>query len=92
MKVDFYTKAILTLIAIFLGVLSLRPIIEPEGAFAGASDKFGNLAFASYEDHVLFFDRKTGDVFNYFIGRSIKPYFGRIVELGEPLVKPKKKK
>jgi hypothetical protein len=62
MRIDLYTKAVLTVVAIFLGVIALRPYVSPEvvqaqGAFSGVQmSGFG-------PGYVGFFDSKTGQVF-----------------------------
>jgi hypothetical protein len=37
MRLDRYIKAVLSLIALFLGVIALRPVVSPPPALAGAS-------------------------------------------------------
>lgn len=34
MRIDVYTKTILTPIALFVGVFTVKPIIQPQAAFA----------------------------------------------------------
>ena len=38
MRSDLYTKCVLTIIAVFLGILALRPLVRPARASAQSSD------------------------------------------------------
>ena len=38
MRIDLYTKTILTLIALLLAVFTLRPILQPQAAMAQGAD------------------------------------------------------
>ena len=63
MRIDLYTKTILTLIALFLAVFSLKPILQPqsvkvEGGFAG-------IQFSNSGGNHAFFNANTGDVWEY---------------------------
>ena len=61
MKPDLYTKALLTVIAIMLSVIALRPMVSPE-ATAQAQGSFAGLIPAG---PYAFFDTRTGDLWDY---------------------------
>ena len=84
MRNDIYTKAVLTVIAIMLSVIALRPIVRPETSvqaqgFAGASPVGGSCC--------SFFDGRTGDVWIY--DSYAKPSHYRMSKLGAPLTEVK---
>src|SRR5580704_16347895 len=59
MRVDLYTKVILTLIALLLAVFTLKPILEPQAALA---DGFAGIQFSYSGGNHAFFNTSTGDV------------------------------
>jgi len=66
MRVDLYTKTILTLIALFLGVVAVRPILQPQVAMAGGNTaqegSFGGIQFSYSAGEPAFFDPRSGEV------------------------------
>ena len=63
MRIDLYTKTILTIIALFLAMTVLKPIFQPQPAMA--EGKYAAIQFSySGGDHA-FFDTRSGDVWEY---------------------------
>jgi len=70
MRIDWYTKGVLTVIAALLAVIALRPYVGPEvvqaqGAFAGV--QFAEYSNGSYG----FFDARTGEIWGCGGGGTI---------------------
>ncbi len=83
MRIDWYTKGVLTVIAVLLGVIALRPYVSPDavhaqGSFAGVQYSGPNIS--------SFFDTKSGEVFEYSwngAGSSVVNKY-RLTKLGAP--------
>lgn len=93
MKLDAFVKVTLVIIAVFLGIIVLRPFFEIGSASANPSRKFDYVQF-SYRHidpiGIAFFDTITGDIWGYRIDSPGKLYHvGRLVELGKPLQEQK---
>jgi hypothetical protein len=64
MRIDWYTKGVLTVIAVLLAVIALRPYVSPgavahaQGSLAGVQIWYGDVASPK------FFDARTGDVWD----------------------------
>lgn len=85
MRIDWYTKGVLTVIAVLLGVIAVRPYVIPD-AVAHAQGSFAGVQF-NYAGGANFFDSRSGEVFAYSVlGLEHK---WRLTKLGEPLVKEK---
>ena len=82
MKIDLYTKAVLTGIAVLLTALALRPgtVVQAQGSFTGVQ-------FAVTPVGYSFFDSRTGEVWEYN-GTALHTTY-RVPKLGQPLVKDK---
>lgn len=84
MKIDVYTKAVLTVLAILLGVIALRPLVSPE-VTANAQGGFAGVQYANME----FFDARSGQVYSYNPnGTLLRQY--KVARLGDPLVVEKR--
>ena len=87
MRIDWYTKGVLTVIAVLLAVIALRPYVSPgavahaQGSLAGVQIWYGDVASPK------FFDARTGDVWGYSTGKLESKY--RLTGVGAPLVKEK---
>jgi hypothetical protein len=87
MRIDWYTKGVLTVIAVLLGVIALRPYVSPDavahaqGSLSGVQVWYGDVASPK------FFDPRTGDVWGYSTGKPESRY--RLTGVGAPLVKEK---
>ena len=63
MRIDVYTKTVLTLIALLLSVVALRPVLQPQAAQAAGS--FAGVQFSYSGGNHAFFNVNTGDVWEY---------------------------
>lgn len=84
MRIELYTKTILTVIALLLAVIALRPIIQPQPVMAQ-----GNLTGVQFSvgiGELYAVDTRTGDVWAYKIDRGNVFEHAKIIKLGEPLV------
>ena len=88
MRIDLYTKAVLTVIAVFLAVIALKLIVQPqpvaaEGAFSGVQINFDE------NGGMEFFDTRTGDIWRYGSYGSSQPVWNhlKLTQLGGPLQK-----
>ena len=86
MRIDWYTKGVLTVVAVLLAVIAFRPYVSPDtvvqaqGPFTGVQFTGGPSGYYS------FFDTRTGDVYSYFANGD--PHF-RLTKLDAPPVKMK---
>ncbi len=63
MRIDLYTKMILTLIALLLAVIALNPIFQPQSAMAQGN--YSAIQFSYSGGNHAFFDTRSGDVWEY---------------------------
>jgi hypothetical protein len=95
MKTDLYTKAVLTVIAFLLLLTACDRYINPPAAVR-AEGPFAGVFYSGPNAH-SFFDTRTGDLWGYypasrsaFDNKKIYPatwhYFGKVTQLGQPLV------
>src|ERR1035441_2424126 len=63
MRIDLYTKTILTLIALLLAVFTLQPIFHPQAVMAQGN--FSGIQFSYSGGNHAFFNGNTGDVWEY---------------------------
>jgi hypothetical protein len=80
MRIDLYTKTILTLIALLLAVIVLKPIFQPQDAMAAGN--FASLQFSYSGGNHAFFDARSGDVWEYGDNGHFKQHY-KIHELGK---------
>jgi FlaG/FlaF family flagellin (archaellin) len=83
MKIDTCTKAILTVIAVMLTVIALRPLVSPESASAQAG-AFTGIQYSHAQGDYTFFDSRTGDIWVYVADGTILT--SRVTKLGAPLL------
>ena len=84
MRIDVYTKAVLTAIAVMLAVIALQPFIHPQ-IIARAEGSFAGLEFIGD----AFFDTRTGDVWWYNTDSGAVSDHFRMIKPGQALVRPK---
>ena len=60
MRIDWYTKGVLTVIAGMLGVIALRPYVSPDAVQAQ-----GSFAGVQFSSGPVFFDSRSGEMFIY---------------------------
>jgi len=80
MRIDLYTKTILTLIALLLAVFVLKPILQPQAAMAEGS--FAGIQFSFSGGNHAFFDTRSGDVWEYGDHGNFHQHY-KIRELGK---------
>jgi hypothetical protein len=85
MKPDLYTKAVLTVIAFMLVMMSCRQYISPSTTVQ-AEGKFADLQFAGPSE-VSFFDTRTGEVWIYHPESGKLLLSWKVTKLGSPLTK-----
>ena len=64
MRIDWYTKGLLTVIAVLLGVIAIRPYVSPD-AVAHAQGSFAGVHSGPARQQPRFFDTRTGDIWGY---------------------------
>jgi hypothetical protein len=88
MKNDLYTKAVLTVIAVSLVVIALKPIIHPEIASAQTGAFSGVQMSAAFSQgtglYFMFFDPKTGRMWRYRENDPAVFSGHQLTKLGEP--------
>ena len=88
MKPDFYTKAVLTVIAIALSVIACKPLINPDTTASAQSGAFPGVQFSGSVQGVFYlFDSRTGDVWLYGgtdDGLTMRKYHYKVSALGGP--------
>ena len=91
MRIDPYTKAVLTVIALLLAVIAFKEYINPDST-AHAQGAFAGVQYSGPIQS--FFDTRTGEVYEYrgdgglASGSQLTRQY-RLVKLGQPLVKEK---
>ena len=85
MRIDWYAKGVLTVIAILLGVIALRLYVSPD-AVAHAQTTFASVEYGggAVNGSAEFFDTRTGEILIYFRGKLSRRL--RLTKLGEPLL------
>ncbi len=92
MRIDLYTKIILTLIVLLLALIALKPIFQPQLAIAQGS--LDGVQFCAIEGGLYAADTRTGDIWVYVTGPA-DPLNGQVVDhyrlaqLGRPLIRIK---
>jgi hypothetical protein len=80
MRIDLYTKTILTIIALFLAVFTLKPLLQPPAALADGN--FGHIQFSYSGGNHAFFDTRSGDVWEYGENGHFRQHY-RVHEFGK---------
>jgi hypothetical protein len=84
MRIDLYTKAVLTIIAIALAVIASNQIVSPR--VASAQGTFAGLQFTGGGGWSYFFDSRTGEIWSYSIGDGKMQAKRRLTKIGQPMV------
>ena len=79
MRIDLYTKAVLTIIAIMVTVIASNELTSPR--VANAQGPFIGIQWAAGRG---FFDSRTGEIWNYGQEGKLK-LDGRLAKLGQSL-------
>ena len=89
MRIDLYTKFILTTIALLLAVIAIKPIVQPTAAVQ-AQSSLSNLQFLGGGDLIVM-DKQSGQIWEYGVqnagGGTQVMNLGRFVSPGKPLMK-----
>ena len=85
------TRICAVLITVFLGLLVLQSLTEPEPATAQVTGEsaFAAVEFLPTERSLWFFDRRTGDLWIYDQQRQLPFRHYKLEALGAPLAKVK---
>ena len=89
MRIDLYTKVILTSIAVLLAVITVKLIFQPT-AVVQAQSSLSNLQFLGGGDLIVM-DKQSGQIWEYNVssedGGTKSMNLGKFVGFGKPLVK-----
>lgn len=89
-KFDTFTKVLLVVIAVFLGMIALRPIFYTEVAQANPG-RFDNIDFAVALTEgafvASFFDRSSGEVWLYDFSSGQYKGMKKLTSLGQNMTK-----
>ncbi len=80
MRVDLYTKTIVTVIVLLLAVIVMKPIFQPQPAQADGG--FASIQFSYSGGNHAFFNSNTGDVYEYGDHGDFKHHY-KISTLGK---------
>jgi hypothetical protein len=83
MRIDRYTKTILTIIALLLAVVVSQSLLRP--AAVSAQGVLAGVQFISRSAGFLAIDTKGGDVWLYDIDTKRTEHLGKITQLGKPI-------
>jgi hypothetical protein len=88
MRIDLYTKTILTLIALLLAVIALKPFAQPIAVKADAGLAGVQFWSTGMGSSFLALDTKTGAIWLYEhrVG-GVMEYVGKLTQLGKPITK-----
>ncbi|MFZ0738879.1 MAG: hypothetical protein WAM96_17425 [Candidatus Acidiferrales bacterium] len=81
-RIDLYTKTILTLIALLLLVIALKPAFQPQATMA--QGRFGSIQFSYSGGEPAFFDTSNGDVWLHDKDGHFRQHY-RVDTLGKDL-------
>jgi hypothetical protein len=85
MRIDLYTRTVLTLIALFLAAIAARPYFEPDTV--AAQSALSGVQVAVTPVGYTFFDTRTGDLWEYS-GANVHAKY-RLAKPGQPLTPEK---
>ena len=80
MRIDLYTKTILTIIALLLAVFTLKPILQPQAVMADGN--YDHIQFSYSGGNHAFFDTQSGDVWEYGENGHFRQHY-KVHELGK---------
>jgi hypothetical protein len=83
MRIDLYTKTILTLIVLLLGVIAFKPVIQPKSVAAEGS--LNGVQLSGFGSNLWAVDTRSGDIWVYDIKPGTVSLHRKIVQLGKPL-------
>jgi hypothetical protein len=80
MRIDLYTRTILTLIALLLATIAFKPVFQPQAVMAAGS--FDHIQFSYSGGNHAFFDTRSGDVWEYGDKGNFRSHY-KVNELGK---------
>jgi hypothetical protein len=80
MRIDWYTKGVLTVIAVLLAVIAFKQYVSPD-AVVQAQGAFAGVQYTGSPAWDSFFDVRTGEVYGYFEGKVLQRHY-RLTTLG----------
>lgn len=83
MRIDWSTKGVLTVIAVLLGVIAIRPYVSPD-TVARAQGSFAGVQVAGSAGGPAFWDTRTGDIWMY-PSWATQPHHYRLAKAGASL-------
>ena len=86
MHSDKFTKIILVVIALCLGIIAFSLVFRTESIQAQARTNFDTIRFTNTNGGFLIMDTRTGDVWMYTFGDRSPDFIGRLVQVGRPLL------
>ena len=84
MRIDWYTKGVLTVIAVLLAMVVFKQYVIPETVQA-QSGSFAGVQYFGFPNS--FFDPPTGDVWHHYDLKNPTHY--RVARLGSPMIEVK---
>jgi hypothetical protein len=81
MSIDLYTKTILTIIALLLAIVALKPLVQPTPAMAQRS--FKETQFSGSDGWFYLFDGTSGDAWVYDGRGRVRSHL-KFTQLGQP--------
>ena len=86
MHTDKFTKIILVVIALCLGIIAFSLVFRTESTQAQARIDFNTIRFTDTNGGFLIMDTRTGDVWMYSFGDRSPDFVGRLVQVGQALL------
>jgi hypothetical protein len=83
MRIDLYTKTILTVIALLLAAMVLKPMFNPKPVMAQGS--FSGIQFNAVGGELYSVDTRTGDVWGWNIENGQIIRHAKLIKIGQPL-------
>jgi hypothetical protein len=86
MHSDTFTKIILVVIALCLGIIAFSLVLRTESTQAQGRINFDKIRFTNTQGGFLIMDTRTGNVWMYTFGDRSPDFIGRLVQVGQPLL------
>jgi hypothetical protein len=95
MRIDLYTKILLTILVLVVLTIACNSLIQPKGVSASGADVVVICSSCAYpglprEGHLVLMDKSSGDIWMYndkaIAGQAQPIKWGRLV-LGQPVVR-----
>jgi len=83
MRIDLYTKAILTVIAVALLTIAGNSVVRPTSVSADGA--LSGVEFLAIGPGFMAIDTRSGDIWEYPYRPGTPSHMGKITHLGQPL-------